>query len=48
VSFPQITLETMKDLDIIISNAGWTAFGEFNDLGKSTHVVLEVLLRYLE
>ncbi|KAH8078587.1 hypothetical protein HD553DRAFT_326780 [Filobasidium floriforme] len=27
------TLETMKDLDIIISNAGWTAFGEFNDLG---------------
>lgn len=38
----------MSDLDIIISNAGWTAFGEFNDLGKFTHVVLRVLLRCFE
>jgi hypothetical protein len=34
----------MKDLDIIISNAGWTAFGDFNDLGKLAQLIFRVLL----
>ena len=28
----QSTIAQMGDLDIVISNAGWTSFGEFNDL----------------
>lgn len=30
----QSTIAQMGDLDIVVSNAGWTSFGDFNDLSE--------------